>query len=1231
MSGETVRPRRSRKSIAFQPNASEASKETAAAVPEVPTKRKSRSKSLGPGGLAELNAEESKKDPLKNGSGNRRRESSVTPAPQVKGILMPTLPISPQQIPAFRSKALPPRGAMKQSSHTITSLPPPPQQSAQPAPTIPIRTEEEQQQRADILAARAARRQSLGNRRVSFAPEATLHTWDVHYFGGDNESTPSSTAGGSSRSSTPASNRRSSSGSALEATPTPGAQPDSDPPEPETPVKNRRTPASDDDSSPLSSPDSHDPSFVEQGFSGSDSDDSDFNDGGDEGASFVSHAADTTIGDMTMGMSSPAVDDTTGAFTLGKMQMDDFMDDERTQKPIFRNKMNWTLVGPESSPAGTPARPNAPLAESEDEGDMTMGMDITRPVGGLLSRPQPQEEDEGEMSMDMTRPIGRFVQTPKAQRQQKQDSGDAEMSMDMDVTRPVGGILSRLAQTFGFSKPQPQEQPEEDDGTGMDMTVAIGGILSGPKAQKEDVEEDMDEDMGMDMTVAIGGILSGPKAQKEDVEEDMDEDMGMDMTVAIGGILSGPKSQKQHEEKDMDEDMGMDMDMTRDVGSILSGAKATEKENPVVAVEYPSLEELLASSVPKIDEPVSYPTLPEPDQENIPEKPKEKVMEKIEEKEQEQSDVEDMDMSFSMSSLPAPVPASSPEPTPVTPEPSKEATAVSTPTQSNRRSTRRTPSATATPAEVTPQRITRGKKSPTEETPAKKSSTPKKTPTAKTPAAKKAAATKMETPVKAETPIQTPTKAVTPPPQKKSTPQTSKRMAPPQTPLRGVGIDRPGLGSPAVSAKVSRRKSLSEDTMAFSPIVLPSVVIKACREDTSKREAEEKAAQEQRENEEQNLDIMSRIQLLTPRKPALSFSPSPKVGTLVPGMKRVLEDPPTTDKKRRKSSGAETMDQDPSDDEDFSPIKPYATSVLASPRRSPRKMAPGAPMSPLLKPKMTVPTKTGEEKFQELDESIEEEEIITLPEFLKTINYDTTILQPYGYKIKRTRRSLTSNSGEARLSDRIWAGACAASMLEFYRTFCRDFERHLDESRSAVQQIEEITAKENPLLFREYMRATAEEKEIMKLQFDTVNSNSRHLAKMDYYQSRITNAKGIMETVKSNMEGLLGDEKYIQQQEEVVKTLLPQMEQEWLDAKYQFNKVESLKERINADPASDLEAARVRLAAALEKQASLKSQIEAVIATDNEISAQISTLESTDTKLKQAIENLTHSRENTVV
>lgn len=77
---------------------------------------KTRSKSIGPGGLLEEDAEqrEEKKDEMKN-----RRKSAFVPA--VKGII-------PSQADAER---------------------------------------------------KAARRKSMANRRVSFAPEATLHTWDV--------------------------------------------------------------------------------------------------------------------------------------------------------------------------------------------------------------------------------------------------------------------------------------------------------------------------------------------------------------------------------------------------------------------------------------------------------------------------------------------------------------------------------------------------------------------------------------------------------------------------------------------------------------------------------------------------------------------------------------------------------------------------------------------------------------------------------------------------------------------------------------------------------------------------------------------------------------------------------------------------------------------------------------------------------------------------------------------
>lgn len=74
---DSSRPRRSRKSIAFQPNASGSSKSVVTSAPEAPAKvtRKMRSKSLGPGGLDALNGTEGGKDVLKSGNGNGRRES----------------------------------------------------------------------------------------------------------------------------------------------------------------------------------------------------------------------------------------------------------------------------------------------------------------------------------------------------------------------------------------------------------------------------------------------------------------------------------------------------------------------------------------------------------------------------------------------------------------------------------------------------------------------------------------------------------------------------------------------------------------------------------------------------------------------------------------------------------------------------------------------------------------------------------------------------------------------------------------------------------------------------------------------------------------------------------------------------------------------------------------------------------------------------------------------------
>ena len=448
--------------------------------------------------------------------------------------------------------------------------------------TVPVRTEEEQQKRAEILAARAARRQSLGNRRVSFAPEATLHTWDVveYYRGDDGSSTPSSTGG--SKASTPAtaSTNRTGDFGGVQATPTPSAAPD--PRLPETPpsVHNKGNNLSaptppmnfnnpdDDFSSPFSSGSEGAQSpFAGMPEGGDSSDDDSLGDFGDDtagGRTFVSAAGDTTAGDMSVDMEI-ADDEVTGAFKA------------------FGKRTAWKLEGATE----TDEQPNYSEKDDETENlgeDMTMEM--TRPVGGLLpsvsqlaATQSGSDDDGGEMTMDMTRLVGGLLASPD-----ELAATTAEEDMTMEMTRPVGGLLPSVPQLAAT------QSGSDDDGgeMTMDMTRPVGGLLASPdELAATTAEEDMTVDM--DITRPIGGILGNaakalerakrrslglqpqPLVQYDDGAGE-DEEMDMEMTRPVGGALSSGSSKETSTFEA--EDQTMDMDVTRPIGGILSKASA---------------------------------------------------------------------------------------------------------------------------------------------------------------------------------------------------------------------------------------------------------------------------------------------------------------------------------------------------------------------------------------------------------------------------------------------------------------------------------------------------------------------------------------------------------------------------------------------------------------------------------------------------------------------------------
>lgn len=489
---------------------------------------------------------------------------------------------------------------------------------------IALRTEEEQQaaarereaeeKKAAQIAHRDARRKSLAARRVSFAPEATLHTWDVVEYMQDSTTSSNSTNATNRRASEVSNDTIGSSESRPHFSSDP-AEPPSTPPDhieavAETPddqrqlhqKKKRRSsgiPPLDfnnpDDEFFSSSPSAFSSSpggAIDDDFDDGDDDDEDDSD--DDGTAMTIDVGDQT--DTMASMRSYQSDNSTGGLEerlrLAAQQAGthgiDFDengpgvgedgDDDDDEEDLISFKPLWSkkVIPPESANDQENVDPYASAARGpETEGEETMTMEMTRAVGSILPALQQAAAEESEdeitmdMTMDMTRARGRILGGAT----QPQD----DQTETMDMTMAMGRIIPAPQQQNHASSPA-----SEDDQTmeiTKDMTRAVVRIMPNQQPvqptvnQGDDMTMDITMDMTMDMTRAVGGILQGAAQLQEDQTETME------MTMAVAKILP-PQQQKRTPSPPSEDDQTMDitMDMTKAVGKIMP-------------VNYPSLPE----------------------------------------------------------------------------------------------------------------------------------------------------------------------------------------------------------------------------------------------------------------------------------------------------------------------------------------------------------------------------------------------------------------------------------------------------------------------------------------------------------------------------------------------------------------------------------------------------------------------------------------------------------------
>ncbi|KAF1834168.1 Spc7-domain-containing protein [Decorospora gaudefroyi] len=460
-----------------------------------PTKssRKTRSKSIGPGGLGEADA-----PALKESTGNRRKSAFI---PAVKSIL--------------------------------------------------ASNDEDEKKR------REARRKSLARRRVSFAPEATLHTWDVvEYMRDATTSSASSEATRRASSVSQASTRASPAPASDPAEPpsTPPEQAEEPQPEPGSSPANQRAQhqkknrrSSGIPPMNFNNPDdvcSSSPLSGDNASPGGDSEDS------DDAAENLPASPHTDDSSQSSARLDAALREATTLAGTQKLDFDDDDDDgdmtmDMAQDEITASFKPWAAkkrfvaqYDQENASLFSPARPVA-------DGDEDMSMDITRAVGRIVPQQQPDapsSDMDDDMSMELTMPLGSIQAVASNAQANRRKSLKRRVSLlDASQGSPAKRPASR--RTSLRQRQQSEEQAPED--ATMDLTMAIGAIKKAAPsepARRPSIETTFDE-ATMDFTLAVGTIKKGAPTTQEHQEDDTeDEDLSMEFTKIVGpGIRRAEK------------------------------------------------------------------------------------------------------------------------------------------------------------------------------------------------------------------------------------------------------------------------------------------------------------------------------------------------------------------------------------------------------------------------------------------------------------------------------------------------------------------------------------------------------------------------------------------------------------------------------------------------------------------------------------------------------------------
>jgi len=1027
---------------------------------------------------------------------------------------------------------------------------------------------------------KAARRKSMANRRVSFAPEATLHTWDVIEYMRDH--TTSTESGDSTRRA---------SGLTQNSNSSPGSEPPSTPPE--------------QSSSPAQSPAHQRNLHQKKRRRSSAVPPMNFNNPDDLESSIISGSSDVSGSEGEEDESEGEEEDATGtamSLDMGDNSLLSTTESESSTSSSARLERNLREA---ANTAGTRGI-EYDEAYEEDAGDESMeiaGDEITNAFKPWAQR-HADEEDEplhsAAMDQENVNPFSPAFSASVAGMLKPRYSTIAEEDeddMSMDVTRAVGGILDAGAAEQASS-------PIDDDGT-MDFTQAVGRInndqaespirngqkrrrstteagspgFSQSKRRRSSMARSSMGDETMDLTIAVGAVHESGSPIKASRRKSVARrrssgagsdagDATMDFTRPMGSLtISKPES-----DNGLGEDEDLSMELTTAFGGVQAAERAAAEQEP---------------STPQ--EPVSPSAVA--DEANTTPKDQERFR-----------DVPDSGPRKSLTPVLQKQASRSAE---------KPASAKTSSAKSRKSSSPAKSSPVRQKAEVKQLRLTRSaskdahsKGSPLRnevsypDLPAldvpdlQSKSTPNLTPLRQTTGQPDSEVRSL-----LEAQMQDPEPSPTVEKQLRSTPVKHSQPAPKaRTPLMPKSPQRESA-SPHIaftsqeaapvhpSPKATRPKSATPKSSTPESVTPKAATPKAATpRDATPRSSRSGISTTPKTSSQKKQAISSLDATTTPATPqelqvrdvATPVQQSSPFGKATPEHTR-----------KETTKLADTI------------------KLMSTPRKemlkalTPKKHTPKKNVSPMKRPtpagKPTPKARSGAQKSPaqqlsgnifELERTVEKKQV-RLQEFLDAASIrfmDLTTTKrrmTYAPTPSKNRQSNADDDVEAEvtLESAVVAAACTEPEKELFSHACHELKRYIHEGKGAIKELEAETFQDTPRLIQAYMSADPDRKMAIDAQLRDMKTHARLRSKEMWYGWRSQLLDELMHVLQGIAEGLLKDDEILQASEEALNQALPQMTEQQLALKQEAEQLESELNATSEEEKEELDAARARITA----------------------------------------------------